>query len=401
MAHLAKFSGGMEGAKLYAHWAREKDEKGDYVTYSREHGGGHIDRKLTENNFTIGEIHDREWVAERLKNVYQKPNQKKPVETCDIIVTLPQSESKDIENVKQFMQAAYNSLKKQYGNNNNVVGCWVHLDEAQPHMHFAFLPISARDSKQKPEYKEKLSTRAYWPKKNSLQEMHRTLQKDIDAEMGRHIDGINDGKTKEQGGNKTIVELKKESEKEQRRLDYMKLKPEEMEGLDGEYKKPVLGESYYKLTPYQYGRLYEAAEASIQESKANELVKKENIELRNENIRLKKWMNYYLENAEEKAIEKVGSENEKLKEQNSLLTKENSELKIKNTSMNLIKKENFFLKNFLKSTKQEKNYKKYFDSLPNNVKNAPPDSLENYKDWNLMSQARKEDEIKKQEAKLI
>lgn len=369
MAHLAKFQGGLEGAKMYAHWSREKDEKGEYITYPREHGGGHIDRKLTENNFTIGEIHDRKWVAERLKNVYQKPNQKKPIETCDIVVTLPQSESKDINNVRQFMQAAYNSLKKQYGNNNNIVGCWVHLDESQPHMHFAFLPISKRNSKQKPEYKEKLSTHAYWPKKNSLQEMHRDLQEDIDAEMGRHIEGINDGITKEQGGNKTIVELKAESRREQIKLDRYRAKSEELDELHGTLEKPLFGEEYYKLTPYQHGRLQKIAEVNLEQSKVYDDMKKENSTLKEENLRLRKWMNYYLSESDKKAkkelgdsIEKLKKENTELKSEKSKLLTENKTLKEKNTSLEQTKKNADLMQKFIKNKGQSKEFSSFSKS---------------------------------------
>lgn len=371
MAHLAKFSGGKEGANLYAHWSREQDEKGNYITYSRENGGGHIDRTLTENNFTIGEIHDREWIAERLKNVYQKPNQKKPVETCDIIVTLPQSESKDIENVKQFMQAAYNSLKKQYGERNNIVGCWVHMDEAQPHMHFAFLPISERNSKQKPEFKEKLSTRAYWPKKNSLQEMHRTLQKDINKELGRIVDGLNNGITKEQGGNKTIEELKAETRREQLRLKTFGVKDEELGELHGEKKTSTFGrDEYYKLTPAQHNRLLSIAKMSLQQNKVLDFTQRENEHLKSENTRLKKWMNYYLSKADEKAKKELGESVDKLLEDyNNLetdkanLLTENKALKKQNKILEQSKKTADLLQKFVKETGKTKELSNWSKSV--------------------------------------
>jgi len=401
MAHLAKFGGGIEGAKLYAHWSREQDENGEYITYSREHGGGHINRELTKNNFTIGEIHNREWIAERLKNVYQKPNQKKPVETCDIVVTLPQSESTDIKNVQQFMRAAYNSLKKQYGNNNNIVGCWVHLDEAQPHLHFAFLPISERNSKQKPEFKEKLSTRAYWPKKNSLQEMHRILQRDIDEEMGRHIDGINNGITKEQGGNKTIVELKTETQKEQRKLEYYRAKPEELDKLHGTLENPWVGDKYYKLTPNQYHRLRNIAENSIKTNQINDDVQKENTLLKKENAELKKWINYYLAESDKKAEKKITDNVDNLKKENRELKSKKSELLRENKSLSSAlrqtKKDAILYKNFILDNAQTKKYTEWYNALPNNAKSGEPDDMEKaLENWKYLSQARRDEkEMKK------
>ena len=400
MAHLAKFTGGSEGKNMYAHWSREQNENGEYITYSREHGGGHINRELTKNNFTIGEIHNRDWVAERLKNVYQKPNQKRPIETCDIVVTLPQTESTDIKNVQQFMQAAYNSLKKQYGNNNNVVGCWVHMDESQPHMHFAFLPISERNSKQKPEFKEKLSTRAYWPKKNSLQEMHRVLQRDIDREMGRHVEGINNGITKEQGGNKTIVELKTETQKEQRKLEYYRAKPEELDKLHGTLENPWVGDKYYKLTPNQYHRLRNIAENSIKTNQINDDVQKENTLLKKENAELKKWINYYLAESDKKAEKKITDNVDNLKKENRELKSEKSELLRENKSLSSAlrqtKKDAILYKNFILDNGQTKKYNKWYNALPNNAKTGEPDEMEKaLKNWKYMSEARRsEEEIK-------
>ena len=401
MAHLAKFTGGSEGKNMYAHWSREKDENGEYITYSREHGGGHINRELTKNNFTIGEIHNREWIAERLKSVYQKPNQKRPIETCDIVVTLPQSESTDLKNVKQFMQAAYNSLKKQYGNNNNIVGCWVHLDEAQPHMHFAFLPISKRNSIQKPEFKEKLSTHTYWPKKNSLQIMHRNLQKDIDAEMGRHIEGINDGITKEQGGNKTIVELKKETQKEQRKLEYYRAKPEELDKLHGTLENPWVGDKYYKLTPNQYHRLRNIAENSIKTNQINDDVQKENTLLKKENAELKKWINYYLAESDKKAEKKITDNVDNLKKENRELKSKKSELLRENKSLSSAlrqtKKDAILYKNFILDNAQTKKYTEWYNALPNNAKSGEPDDMEKaLENWKYLSQARRDEkEMKK------
>lgn len=359
MAHLAKFAGGIEGQKLYEHWSRATDENGEYITYAREHGGGHIDRTKTENNFTIGEIKTREWIKNRLENVYQKPGQNRPIESCDIIVTLPQTESSDIENVKKFMGAAYRSLAKQYGKNDNIIGCWVHMDEAQPHLHFAFLPISERKSKQKPEYTEKLSTRAYWPKKNSLQIMHRQLQIDIDEAMGRHVDGINNGITKQQGGNKTIVELKTETAERQKRMDELTTSPEEMKKLEGKLEKPIFGDEYYKLTPHQYKRLRTIAQNSMQEKNETELIKRENRRLTTENAKLNRWMNYYLNESDEKAEKKYKDQNRELKTWVDNLDDEKQELLQKNDELERQNRKNQSAYEFLQITNQMNEFERW------------------------------------------
>ena len=309
MAHLAKFSGGIEGAKMYAHWSRAVDDDGNYATYSREHGGaGHINRDETHKNFTLGVIHDYAWVKQRLQGVYQKPGQKKPVESCDIIVTLPKSESQDVENVRKFFEAVRKSLMEQYGKHNNVIGAWVHMDEAQPHIHFAFLPISPRKSKQKPEFTEKLAVHDYWPKKNSLQLMHKKLQADLDRAMGRHVEGLNNGITKEQGGNKSIVQLKAESRKLEEHIEKYRGDVSELEGLKGQHESPMFGEEHYKLSPYQYKRLRALAKVGVEEQAEYQRMKQENIRLETENLDMKRRMQRYAIRAKEEADDAVRRE---------------------------------------------------------------------------------------------
>lgn len=227
--NLAKFGAGSVG-KMLGHYTRATDEDGNYLTYPRSEGGaGHIHRERTQENYTIGECHDAAWIDERLKGVYQKPDKRhEPPRLCDIVVTLPRTE--DPANAEAFFQAAYDSLARLYGGRNNVVGAWVHRDEAQPHMHFAFLPISERKSKQKPEYKEKLSVREYWPRKNSLQMMHRTVQRDVDAALGHHVDLTFAEKSKDRDelNKMTISQYKAETA---RRRELLNLKNEEVEEL--------------------------------------------------------------------------------------------------------------------------------------------------------------------------
>lgn len=259
--NLGKFGNG--AGRLYDHWSRAKDENGEYITYPRSEGGAsHIDRTKTDQNFTIGNIHSKDWIKERLKGVYQKPGQKKPVRACDIVVTLPRSESADRENVEKFMQAAYDSLSQQFGRKDNIIGCWVHMDEAQPHLHFAFLPISERESKQKPEFKEKLSTRAYWPKKSSLQEMHRTTQRDINAAFGRHVEILN-GVT-EIFGNKTVPELKRETAKLQTRLNHVERLEKNLAKIEASVKNAGVFSDDKKLSAGSLAYLLKAARAGAQ-----------------------------------------------------------------------------------------------------------------------------------------
>lgn len=294
--NLAKFGAGYETKRMYEHWSRAKDDHGQYITYPREAGGAaHIHRERTAENYTIGVVHPASWIDERLKHVYQKPGQKKPVQSCDIVITLPKTE--DPANMETFFNAAYDSLMKLYGQKDNVIGCWVHLDESQPHMHFAFLPIAERkpSKRTRPDCLEKISTAAYWPKKSSLQQMHRTVQKDLDKAMGHHVEVLN-GITSAQGGNKTIAQLKSETAKMQERIEKNKVKKErELHDLEGKKTHGAfgLGKESYTLTSAQYDRLRKLAEVSVEQSGEYERMKEKADQLEQENLEYRQKMQRY------------------------------------------------------------------------------------------------------------
>lgn len=267
MAHVANF-GRPEFGRMLAHWMREKDDSGEYITYRSENEtGGHIHRERTVQNYTIGTTMTRAEIEQRLVGVYQKPGQKRPVLACDIVVTLPRSESLASENVKQFMQAVYESLVQQYGTRNNVIGAWVHMDEAQPHMHFAFLPISERNSKQKPQYKEKLSTREYFGKRGTAdyQTLHRRLQTDVEAALGRKVNLVT-GVTKNQGVNKTIQELKAETKLLDDHVRTYAGRLAEMDKLKGKHVSGLFSHEHIELSVQAYRRLRTLAKVGIERS---------------------------------------------------------------------------------------------------------------------------------------
>lgn len=258
--NLAKFKAGFETARMLAHWTRQQDENGEYVTYPRSQGGGgHIHQERTQQNYTIGVVRDENWIKERLKNVYQKPNQKSPVQICDIVVTLPRTEPK--ENTQAFMQAVYDSLTKMYGKYNNVVGAWVHMDEAQPHLHFAFLPISPNKSKQMQQYAERLAVNPYWPKKSSLQQMHRQVQRDVDAALGHHVDvTYTPSKDRDEYNKLTMGQLKtktKEKRQEFEALEDKKL--EKVLARAEHYEGGLLSHEHVEMSEKDYQQLADAA----------------------------------------------------------------------------------------------------------------------------------------------
>lgn len=252
--------------RILAHYTRGLYE-GEKVDYDRRAGGGHINPEKSGQNYQLGECHDAEWVRERLQGVYSRPQDANKPKMLDIVITLPADEPP--ENARKFFEASYRSLCKQFGRKNNIVGAWVHLDEAQPHLHFAFLPIVDKTMKKNPEVKEGLSQKAYFPSKSSLQQMHKTTQQDVSQALGHRVALLNEV-TKQQGGNKSISELKTASKKVMDKAMKQKAKLEEAkDGISKGAEWFGFGKEYWKITPERMKVIWAYARAGA-EAKATE-----------------------------------------------------------------------------------------------------------------------------------
>ena len=123
------------------------------------------------------------------------------------IVTAP----RDLAEERQgdFFKATYDFLSNRYGA-ENVILAVVHDDEGgQAHLHFDFIPVSV-DKKHEQGYK--ICANDVLDRKE-LRNFHGDLQRYLD-EHGLADAHITSGITREQGGNRTVAELKAEREAE-------------------------------------------------------------------------------------------------------------------------------------------------------------------------------------------
>lgn len=159
MANQQGFSAA-EGAaalgKLFKHFDRTKmkDKDGNvyYQTYDwlTVRGSKHstnksdIDPERTHLNYNMAaddqKLPQMEFFKKRLGEVWCHKSALKNA-LLDWVVTLPDMEQY-AGREREFFEAVYEKLCEMYGR-ENVVSAWVHMDEGQPHMHFAFLPIVA------------------------------------------------------------------------------------------------------------------------------------------------------------------------------------------------------------------------------------------------------------------
>lgn len=190
MAHVTKYTK-IQSGHMLRHFERTEE-----ITKEREN----IDATKTHLNYNLvpSGTRGQERLNERLKKVYCL-NRKDVNVLCDWIVTAPQTLPE--ERQEEFFKESYNFMCGRYGGENNVISACVHNDEQQPHLHFAFIPVTYDKKKEK----EKVSAKEVINRKD-LQTFHQDLQKHLEHKMNMKIDILN-GATVE--GNKSICELKR------------------------------------------------------------------------------------------------------------------------------------------------------------------------------------------------
>lgn len=135
MAHVEKFQAAALG-RVCDHFERRAElDHG----YRREN----IDNERSWLNYNLApqrSVSQVEFINERIDSLNLKRRPRKDaVRMCDCVITMPRSF--DPSRQREFFDAAYAFLSQRYGS-ENVVSAWVHRDETQPHMHFAWVPVT-------------------------------------------------------------------------------------------------------------------------------------------------------------------------------------------------------------------------------------------------------------------
>ena len=203
MAHFAKYTAAAAG-HLSKHYERAKDEKGEYIKF----GNKDIDTDRTPENYNLAP--DREggqqaFIKQRLSEV--KLQKRDDVKTlCDWVVTLPKGDYTP-ERERAFFVETYRFLSEKYGE-KNVVSAFVHKDEEQPHMHFAFIPVVPDrkwNEKHPDRQREKVSAKECVTKAD-LEQFHTEYQQRLDSCFGRDVFPVQNGETIKGAAN--VAEIK-------------------------------------------------------------------------------------------------------------------------------------------------------------------------------------------------
>lgn len=199
MAHVAKYDRASV-VRMIEHYERSKTSLGDHIKTDR-----------TRFNYVLQDRFETrsalQKIQERLAEV-RCQNRKDVKVLCDWVVTLPkvfQEKHPDSKFEKAFFKATYQFFCNRYGH-QNVIGGFVHKDEAQPHMHCAFIPVVAdrRRGGEKVSAKELLN-------REELRKFHSDLEVYLSNTLRIPVQeiGIMNEATRE--GNRSIAELKRQS----------------------------------------------------------------------------------------------------------------------------------------------------------------------------------------------
>src|SRR5690625_1944026 len=217
MAHVQKFSRGAVGG-LSSHIERKTEN----------HSNKDIDTERTHENYDLcekdGDMTSR--YKERFDEVHCL-NRKDVKVMADWVVTLPE-ELKDTspESQKKFFEETYDFLSERYGKENVLAGV-VHNDETTPHMHFAFMPVTYDEKRER----EKVSAKEVL-NRNELKSFHQDLDNHLKERIPQiYQKGVLNDKTI---GVEDVPTLKKHS-KEIERLN--KVMDEKKRNLNKQIKK--------------------------------------------------------------------------------------------------------------------------------------------------------------------
>lgn len=193
--HVEKYTGSQLG-QMCAHYARDRE--------SGRYGNENIDSDKTKFNYNLAPAHgmsDVDFINTRIAEV-KHMNRADVIKMADWVITLPQDYK---GNQEDFFKAAYQEFCSLHGE-KNVVSSWVHLDETTPHMHFAFVPVAI----DKKTGQEKLCAKEVI-NRQMLKEVHSVMERRISDRVHEPVHLLNDAT---RAGNKAIIELKRETAKE-------------------------------------------------------------------------------------------------------------------------------------------------------------------------------------------
>lgn len=314
MANRQKYTRAAIG-HMCKHYERGLDSKGELVKYHNQD----IHTELSHLNYNLAE-HDQplpqlEFIQKRI-SALRCLNRKNVNVMISWVVTLPKEmNDKTDEEKRKFFERTYEFLKKRYGV-ENVISAYVHLDETQPHMHFAFTPVMYDTKKGRYKFDAKVVG-----SRKDLRTFHTDLDVYLERELGYRT-GVINGVTELNLSIQELKRMQKEMADLDKKLDDIQLETPN-KTFAGNYKASDVD------SILEQNRLLKQKEV-LQNQQLKVLEDTKNI-LQNE-LKRKKFMK--IDGLEDEVTE-LRFENDELNELNNNLTIENAALKTKNKELEL------------------------------------------------------------------
>ena len=296
--------------QMFAHINRSENQL-------RKYGNADIDtsRSYLNQDIIHGDMTD---LNARMSEVsYQK--RKDLVACCGVVITLPaELKSEDLASQNRFFNYCTEFIKQKFGEKNTIYAT-IHHDEATPHIHIGFVPITQIERKYRSKARkgetytqERISAKDVITK-SMLNSFHNELDQYITEKIGKKV-SILTGKTEK---NVSINELK---QKTIERTNEVLERANSLDNLKFKKKKSLLGKVI--LDEQEYSNLLTKANFSSNlKDESKKLINSDlalNLEIekelknhyKNKNIELQKEINSY---------SSLVLENRKLKKENEVL----------------------------------------------------------------------------------
>lgn len=331
MANRQKYTRAAVG-HLTAHFERKKDEQGNYYKF----GNQDIDAGRSYLNYNLAatdqSLNQNEFINNRIKEL-KCLNRANVNVMMTWVVTLPKEmNDKSNEEKKKFFSETYKFLCDRYGA-ENVISAWVHMDENQPHMHFAWTPVCYDKKAGRDKFNAKVVG-----SKMDLKSFHKDIDYYLTKEMG-YVTGVRNGVTEINMTPEQLKETQKEIVREaQKELSELKVEKKEVKV------NPLTKKRSITFSEGEYDNLAKKHALELLEMKA----KKKELEIDNE--LLNKKVKELREKPYIQSNEELETQNRALEESNANLTNEKKELEdkviqleTKNLEIDRLKNDNFKL----------------------------------------------------------
>lgn len=314
MANRQKYTRAAIG-HMCKHYERGLDSKGELVKYHNQD----IHTELSYLNYNLAE-HDQplpqlEFIQKRI-SALRCLNRKNVNVMISWVVTLPKEmNDKSDDEKRKFFERTYEFLKERYGV-ENVISAYVHMDETQPHMHFAFTPVMYDEKKRRYKFDAKVVG-----SRKDLRTFHKDLDVRLERELGYRT-GVINGITELNLSIQELKEMQKKMAELDKKLDDIHLETPN-KTLVGNYKATDV-DSIIKQNQL-------LKQKEVLQNQQLEMLENTKTILQNE-LKRKKFMKI---DGLEDEVNELRIENDELNELNNNLIIENTALKTKNKELEL------------------------------------------------------------------